>query len=361
MRLQGLNRQIVLSMSVLMVCSIGLSWIGSWIFFAIAFKIDPAMLSEPDDLSPTTAEWLWILAITIFGLLLALFFAVKLAARILTPINSVMDSVRRVAHGDLAARAVAGDRSLGETALLVDDFNSMAERLERGARESQTWNAAIAHELRTPVTILRGTLQGVVDGVFKPEEVEFPALLSQVEGLGRLIEDLRTLSLADSGHMQLRLTWTDLVLEIEEVARLLGPELAAAGFALRLDLSGHPVRCDAARMRQVVLALLENARRYAHAGQLLLSTSVHDGQYCLQLEDAGPGIPDELAPHVFEAFRRGDAARSDLHGGSGLGLAVVEAIARAHGGSATCGRGTAGGAVLTVKWPVEHGAPPSAA
>jgi len=361
MRLTGLNRQIVLSMSVLMVCSIVLSWIGSWIFFAIAFKIDPAMLSEPDDFSPTTAEWLWILAITIFGLVLALFFAVKLAARILTPINSVMDSVRRVAHGDLAARAVAGDRTLGETALLVDDFNSMAERLERSSRESQTWNAAIAHELRTPVTILRGTLQGVVDGVFKPEEVEFRALLSQVEGLGRLIEDLRTLSLADSGQMQLRLTWTDLVLEIEEVARLLGPELAAAGFALRLDLSGNPVRCDAARMRQVVLALLDNARRYAHAGQLLLSTRVHDGQYCLQLEDAGPGVPDELAPHVFEAFRRGDAARAELPAGSGLGLAVVEAIARAHGGSASCARGAAGGAVLTVKWPVEHGAPPSAA
>ena len=105
MRLTGLNRQIVLSMSVLMVCSIVLSWIGSWIFFAIAFKIDPAMLSEPDDFSPTTAEWLWILAITIFGLVLALFFAVKLAARILTPINSVMDSVRRVAHGDQIGRA----------------------------------------------------------------------------------------------------------------------------------------------------------------------------------------------------------------------------------------------------------------
>ena len=357
MRLTGLNRQIVLSMSVLIVSSTLLGWIGWWIFFAIATEFDPAMISAPNDWTPTTAESLWMLGLTIFGLVIAVFLAIKLASRILTPINSVMDSVRRVAHGDLAARAVAGDRSLGETAMLVDDFNSMAERLERGERESQTWNAAIAHELRTPVTILRGTLQGVVDGVFKPEEIEFPALLSQVEGLGRLIEDLRTLSLADSGHMQLRLMWTDLVLEIGEVARLLEQELAQAGFTLLLDLSGHPVRCDAARMRQVVLALLDNARRYAHPGQLLLSTRVHDGQYCLRLEDAGPGIADELAPHIFEAFRRGDAARAELHAGSGLGLAVVDAIARAHGGSAACGRGAAGGAVLTVKWPVEHGAP----
>ena len=359
MRFTGLNRQIVLSMSVLMVSSILLIWMGSWIFFAVAFKIDPNMLSEPDDWSPSTVEWLWIFAITIFGLLLAAFFAIKLASRILKPINSVMDSVRRVAHGDLSARAFAGDRSLGETAMLVDDFNSMAERLQRAAKESETWNAAIAHELRTPVTILRGTLQGVVDGVFKPEEVPFSSLLSQVEDLGRLIEDLRTLSLADSGYMQLRMAWTDLTLEIEEVGRLLAPEMEAAGFSLQLQLSDHPVCCDAARIRQIVLALLDNARRYAHPGLLRLRTRVQAGQYYLSVEDAGPGIAEELAPHVFEAFRRGDSARVDLNAGSGLGLAVVEAIARAHGGSAVCTRGKAGGSLFTIKWPVEHGAPPA--
>lgn len=353
MRLTGLNRQIVLSMSVLMVCSILLIWIGSWIFYAVAFRIDPGMLSEPDDWSPTTVEWLWILAITIFGLVLAVFFAVKLAARILTPINSVMDSVRRVAHGDLAARAVAGDRTLGETAVLVDDFNSMAERLERGARESRTWNAAIAHELRTPVTILRGTLQGVVDGVFRPEEVEFRALLSQVEGLGRLIEDLRTLSLADSGQMQLRLESTDLSRELADVAAVLAPELAAAGLQLRLDLCGQPVRCDPPRIAQVVLALLDNARRYADPGVLALATRVDGGNYILTLEDAGPGLPDELARQVFDAFRRGGSERVLASNGSGLGLAVVEAIARAHGGSASCTHSTAGGSRFTVAWPAK--------
>lgn len=353
MRLIGLNRQIILSMSILMVLSIVIIWIGSWIFFAVVFKIDPAMLSDPEEWSPTMVEWLWILAINIFGLALAAFFAIKLARRILKPLNSVMDSVRRVAHGDLSARAFAGDRSLGETAILVDDFNTMAERLERAAKESLTWNAAIAHELRTPVTILRGTLQGVVDGVFKPEEVEFDSLLSQVESLGRLVEDLRTLSLADSGHMQLRMGWTDLRVEIGEVGRLLAQELDAAGYRLQLALSDHPVCCDAARIRQIVLALLDNARRYADPGLLRLATRVHDGQYYLSLEDAGPGVPDALAPHVFEAFRRGDSVRDDLNAGSGLGLAVVEAIARAHGGSAACARGAAGGTIFTIRWPLD--------
>lgn len=356
MRLIGLNRQIILSMSILMLLSILMIWISSWIFYAVIFKIDPEMLSDPEEWAPTMAEWLWIFAITVFGLVLATFSAVKLTRRILKPLNSVMDSVRRVAHGDLSARASAGDRSLGETAILVDDFNTMAERLERTAKESLTWNAAIAHELRTPVTILRGTLQGVVDGVFKPEEVEFGSLLSQVEGLGRLVEDLRTLSLADSGQMQLRMAWTDLTLEIEEVGRLLAQELDAAGYTLQLDLSDHPVCCDAARIRQIVLALLDNARRHADPGPLRLCTRVHDGQYYLSLEDAGPGIADALAPHVFVAFRRGDSVPDELNAGSGLGLAVVEAIARAHGGSAACARGVAGGTVFTIRWPLDNGA-----
>lgn len=353
MRLTGLNRQIVLSMSVLIVSSTLLGWLGWWVFFAIAIQFDPAMISAPDDWSPTTAEWLWMLGLTVFGLLLAAYLAVKLAARILTPINSVMDSVRKVAHGDLAARAVAGDRTLGETAMLVDDFNSMAERLERGARESRTWNAAIAHELRTPVTILRGTLQGVVDGVFRPEEVEFRALLSQVEGLGRLIEDLRTLSLADSGQMQLRLESTDLSREMADVAAVLAPELAAAGLQLRLDLCGQPVSCDPARIAQVVLALLDNARRYADPGLLALATRVDGGDYILTLDDTGPGLPDELARQVFDAFRRGGGERVLASNGSGLGLAVVDAIARAHGGSASCTHSAAGGSRFTVAWPAK--------
>jgi len=327
-------------------------WTGSWIFFSVIYDIDPNLVSQPDDTYPTLAEWLWILFMLVFGLVLAACFSIRLARRILTPLNSVMDNVRRVAHGDLAARATAGDRSLGETAMLVDDFNSMAERLQRTASESRTWNAAIAHELRTPVTILRGTLQGVVDGVFKPEEIEFPALLSQVENLGRLIDDLRTLSLLDSGQLQLRLAATDLATQVRQAANLMAPALASAGLQLQLLLDEGSTLCDAARLRQVIVALLDNACRYADAGPLTLSLQL-DGQQCLlQLEDAGPGIDAALAPLVFDAFQRGDTARVQAQGGSGLGLAVVAAIARAHGGSAICRRSAAGGTIFSIAWPV---------
>lgn len=349
----GLSRQIVVSMSVLMFSGTMIILISLWGFWGLAFDIDPSLLSPPDSWLPTNGEWLWMVSVTIVGLVLATFFAARLAARILAPLNSVMDSIRRVARGDLAARAVAGDRSLGETAMLVDDFNTMAERLQHVAHEMVTWNAAIAHELRTPVTILRGNLQGLADGVFQPNEARFRGLLTQVEGLGRLIEDLRTLSLADSGHMRLQIEPIDLADEIREVTRLIEPDLTSSGFSLLLDLIETPVRCDAARIRQVVVALLDNAKRYATPGILRLTTSNVAGWVHLRLEDVGPGIDDELASHVFEAFRRGEDSRAREHGGSGLGLAVVRAIAQAHGGVANCSRASTGGTAFEIKWPID--------
>jgi two-component system sensor histidine kinase AdeS len=106
--------------------------------------------------------------------------------------------------GNLAARATSDEHAMGETAQLVDDFNQMAARLQDMAQHRAFWNAAIAHELRTPVTILRGRLQGITEGVFAPEQSQFQSLLTQVEGLGRLIEDLRTVALAESGHLPLQ-------------------------------------------------------------------------------------------------------------------------------------------------------------
>lgn len=115
-------------------------------------------------------------------------------------LNSVANSLREVAQGRLDARVPLDEQAIGETAQLVRDFNTMAERLQSMTREREFWNAAIAHELRTPVTILRGRLQGLAEGVFPPERALFEGLLRQVEGLTHLIEDLRVLSLNDSGH-----------------------------------------------------------------------------------------------------------------------------------------------------------------
>ncbi len=120
------------------------------------------------------------------------------------PLNSVAASLRRLADGDLDARTVAPDQSLGEAALLVDDFNSMANRLKRMAEEQAFWNAAIAHELRHAADHLARPPAGLAEGVFEPDTAQFYSLLTQVEGLTRLVEDLRVVGLGDSGYLRAR-------------------------------------------------------------------------------------------------------------------------------------------------------------
>ncbi|WDD90856.1 ATP-binding protein [Burkholderia sp. FERM BP-3421] len=350
MRLDGLSRQIALSMAAISVGVTLLVVLTATAFYYVAFKYWAAHYTEHGNwLIPTGPEWVWLSLTTLAGLALAVAVAVKLARRILVPLNSVAEGIRRVAQGDLGARAIAGDRSLHEIALLADDFNALAGQLQRVTREQAFWNAAIAHELRTPVTILRGRLQGLAEGVFSPEPAQFRSLQTQVEGLARLIEDLRVISLAESGHLDLQLQHTDLVADIQSVVTLFEAPLREAGQRVELELDPRATRCDPVRIRQVLLALLENARRHADPGAIRIRTRVARGVCRLSVEDDGPGVSPELAPHVFEAFRRADNVRS---GGSGLGLAVVAAIAHAHGGQTRC-EPAGGGTRFELSWPVD--------
>ncbi|MCA6998143.1 ATP-binding protein [Dickeya solani] len=349
--LGSLSRQIVRSMTLLALSVTLMMVVGSYIFYSLMLTISPESLSSSDQLMPTTMEWFWMAATTLLALVIAVVLAIRLARRILVPLNSVAHSLRQIAEGELNARAETDDYSLGEAALLVRDFNTMAERLERMAQERAFWNAAIAHELRTPVTILRGRLQGLTEGVFEPDIGLFRNLLTQVEGLGRLIEDLRVVGLAESGHLELRWTQTRLSDEVMAVVSAFEPTLQHDGFTLSLALGDQVVQCDPVRIRQALLALLENAQKHADPGRLCIRAGVDGGRAFLSVEDDGPGIDPQLADQIFEAFQRGEQSRSGNSKGSGLGLAVVQAIAQAHGGQASCCPSPSGGARFELRWP----------
>lgn len=351
MKLIGLSRQIALSMMAIAFGVTLLVVLTSYVFYFFAVSHWPELF-EQSSLVPNGPEWIWIGATTLTGLAFALVVGVQLARRILVPLNSVTDGIRRVAQGDLGARAIAGDRSLGEAAGLADDFNALATQLQRTTEEMAFWNAAIAHELRTPVTILRGRLQGLAEGVFTPDESQFRSLLNQVDGLARLIEDLRAVSLAESGHLHLQLQLTDLDAEVASVVDFCQPAHQTADQRLVLDLQVPSAMCDPVRIRQALLALLDNARRHAVPGEVLVQTRQDNGWFVLRVEDEGPGIPLEAATQVFRAFRRirDDGERAG-DAGSGLGLAVVAAIARAHHGDARCSASAKGGARFELRWP----------
>lgn len=353
----GLRRQIIQSLAVMALGIICISVIGTYVFYAFAITYLPGSIS--DTMVPSRVELVWIVCTIIAALSMAVFVAVRLSRRLITPLNSVAHSLREVAQGKLDARAPLDEQAMGETAQLVRDFNAMAERLQGMTREREFWNAAIAHELRTPVTILRGRLQGLAEGVFTPSNALFEGLLRQVEGLSRLIEDLRVLSLNDSGHLEVQRVRVRLADELDTVLQAFATPLAEKGFHLHKELDANlQVECDAVRIRQALMALLENALHHADPGELRVRLAQTNDLCHLSVEDDGPGIDSALTSEIFEAFRRGDPSRSRKNGGSGLGLAVVKAIAEAHGGHAAC-HASGTGSSFVISWPTRVQAPES--
>jgi len=351
MKRYRLSGQIILSMSVVATIAMLIVFVGSFIFYGIYLSYFPPP-PGPIPMLPEASDWVMIAVFLLIGLALAIVVALRLAKRILAPLNSLAESARKIAAGDLSARASPGDRSLGETAQLVDDFNAMAQRLQDIAEDMTAWNATIAHELRTPLTILKGRLQGIADGVFAADAALICNLLLQVDGLSRLVEDLRTVTLADGGHLDLRIEQVALAAEVRSVAELLEPSLVKAGFVLDVTLVDVAVRGDAVRIRQALLALLDNAQRHARPGRIELSTLKCGDVAVIRVEDEGPGLAPAFARRAFEPFTRSEASRSRRLGGSGLGLSVVRAIAEAHGGHAAYRRSSRGGAVFEIELPL---------
>lgn len=266
---------------------------------------------------------------------------------------NVANAARQIADGDLGARAAPITFASREEAQLTTDFNVMSASLQRAERELAESTASIAHELRTPLTILRGRLHGIADGVFELAPEEIDGLLFQVEGLGRLVDDLQTLSLANSDRLVLAIEHTDLAEEVRRVLAATGPDLEEAGLEPVLALSRAGLRADGARIRQVIGAVLANARRYAaNSGLLRLTTRTEGNEALLEIVDYGPGLPDGADERAFDRFWRGEVSRSRNTGGTGLGLAVVRAIVEGHGGRATIGNHSGGGTIFEMRLPI---------
>ncbi|HEY8066435.1 MAG TPA: ATP-binding protein [Methylosinus sp.] len=346
-----LSRQIALSMSIVVATAVMIVFVGSFVFYGVYLTYYPPPPGPPP-LLPEAPDFVLIAILLLVALILAIFAALRLTKRILVPLNSLAEGARSIATGDLSARASPGDRSLGETARLVDDFNAMAQRLEDSVAAMASWNAAIAHELRTPLTILRGRLHGLADGVFTPSDELFRNLLSQVEGLSRLVDDLRIVTLSESRRLEMRFEPTDLEQEIRQAVEAMRPALVEAGFTIEIDARPIVLACDGVRLRQALLALLDNAKRYATPGLLQIWMRAEEKDIVIAVEDHGPGLAPDFAPHAFDTFSRAEASRSRRHGGAGLGLSVVRAIAEAHRGRAQYRASAAGGAIFEIVLPL---------
>ncbi|AYG69542.1 HAMP domain-containing protein (plasmid) [Rhizobium sp. CCGE531] len=300
----------------------------------------------------------WHLSDTLaLGLLLgacvlaASLFGWRLACRIIIPVKSVAGAARMIAKGDFSARAVLPGNSFGEAGDLVADFNQMAKRLQRAEAELKYSNSAIAHELRTPLTILRGRLQGLLDGAFVPSPELYRRLIAHVDDLSAIVEELRTLALNNAGQLALQCSRIDLAVEAERAINSLEDQLTMAGITISRQLDSAVATGDRARLRQAIVAVLDNCRRYAPLAQVHIETGRTDQHVFFRCTDTGPGLSAENRVRAFERFWRADCSRGRSLGGSGLGLPIVKAIAQAHGGDATILSSDRPGLAIEIRLP----------
>ncbi len=283
---------------------------------------------------------------------LALLMGTLLFLRITSPLRKLQQATQALAAGDLEARVpVSSQDELGQVA---QSFNQMAARLDQQQQLRKQMVADIAHELRTPISVMQGTLEAMLDGVLKPEPGELQGLHAETRRLARLVEDLRLLSLADAGQLTLEHSRLNLSALAERVVSRMEPLAQLRNIALRVESDPLPdVEGDPDRLAQVLTNLIDNALRYTQpGGQVTIRLARHDGQVHLTVTDSGPGIPPEELPFVFERFWRGDKSRSRDSGGSGIGLAVVKQLVNLHGGTVNVESQLGKGSVFQVLLPI---------
>ncbi len=282
------------------------------------------------------------------GVLVALW----LAGRITKPITGLTQAASAITGGlPVPPVPVAGRDEIAE---LGQAFNSMAARLAEEEDQRRRLFADIAHELRTPLSVIQGTLEAMLDRVIEPTPDRIVGLHSQALLLKRLITDLRDLSLARTGQLQLRRQSIDVAQVTRETVETLAPLADDRAVSLGVDApAGLPhVNADPDRLRQVVLNLVENALRHTPQGGAVRITVREEGNGVrISVADTGKGIGPEDLPHIFEHFYRADRSRTRSSGGTGLGLSIVKSLVEAHGGRVTVQSGVGAGSTFTVTLP----------
>jgi len=293
----------------------------------------------------------------LFAVAIALFLGLFLARRLTRPLSQLTDAAHNVAEGELGEQVHV--TSTGEIGELAASFNSMSLALAEAEQQRQQMLADVAHELRTPISIMRSHLEAMLDGVFETSSSNLALIHEETLLLGRLVEDLRTLSLAEAGSLSLTLEAVDVAELTAQAVAAFEPLAEAEGVVLTAVIPPHPVMLstDANRMRQVLGNLLSNALRHVvHGTQLPHAVTVtllaNTNEISLTIADNGLGLSPEAQEHVFDRFWRADSSRTRDQGGSGLGLAISQAIVVALNGRVSLESKPQEGAAFTVTLPV---------
>jgi two-component system sensor histidine kinase BaeS len=265
--------------------------------------------------------------------------------RMTRPMNNLIDAARRIESGDYSAQVPEWGSS--DIRSVARAFNSMSARLKSMDEQRRSFMADVTHELRTPLSVIRGQAEAIADGVYPADAAHLAPILDATQTLDRLVEDLRTLVLTDAGNLVLNKEPTDLGPLARDTVDSFRSQAETAGISLTTEVSDNlpAVEADPARIRQVISNLLSNAIRHTPTGgSVKVAVSSTSDQVTLTVADTGEGIEPELLPHVFERFVKDPNSK-----GSGLGLAIAHDIIGAHGGSIEVQNQPGGGTNVTIK------------
>jgi signal transduction histidine kinase len=294
-----------------------------------------------NDGGPPWAFFLIVIVILSFA------YVGRTVRRTAAPIAEVMSAAERVADGDYTVRVDA--KANGDVGRLVDSFNAMTTRLETNETQRRNLFADVAHELRTPLSVIRGNTEGMLDGVYPRDDANLETVLDATALMARLLDDLRTLSLADTGALRLHRERTDVADLMVEVRYGFAPRADAAGVAFRVEAQPVPaLDIDPVRIRQVLDNLLDNALRHTpRGGRIRLEVRPEGNAVLFRVADTGMGISAEALPYVFDRFWK-----SADSGGSGLGLAIARGLIETHGGQIRADSVPGKGTVLSFTLPL---------
>jgi signal transduction histidine kinase len=294
-----------------------------------------------------------VLLTPLFVFAIVMLFFVLTMRRVGLPLGDIVSAADRVASGDYSARVA--EHGPPFLRVVARAFNGMTSRLQEQDRQRRDLLADIAHELRTPLAVVQGRLEGVLDGVYPRDDEQIGEVLEETRMLARLVEDLGTLAHAERGVMGLKKEPTDVALLVYDAVRALEPESRARGVRVEVDADGDLdlIEVDPVRLREVVVNLVANAILHSQAGAEVAVTAGQTGEWLIiRVRDNGPGIPREDLSRIFDRFHKGPRSH-----GSGLGLAIARQLVEAHGGEISVESTVGAGAVFTVRIP--HRARPS--
>ncbi|TMC62889.1 MAG: HAMP domain-containing histidine kinase [Chloroflexota bacterium] len=299
------------------------------VFLSIASYLFGHATGAPEGGPPHGAFWGWgiFLLLAVFLVLLA----GRRVRRMAAPVEGLVEAAGRISTGDYGVRV--REDGAPELRSVAQAFNAMTAQLEASEKQRRSFLADVTHELRTPLSIIRGQAEGIADGLYPADAAHLAPIVEATETLTRLVDDLRTLALAETGHLQLQREFVDLATLINDTVASFEPQAQAKGVALAADIPGElpAVSADAVRIRGVIANLLANAIAHTPTGgSIRVSAARADGGIAVSVGDTGEGIPADLLPRIFDRF-----VKTPGSSGSGLGLAIARDLVTAHGGTIT--------------------------